>query len=433
MTKAPVACVISLGCDKNRVDSETALYYLRQFGCDLTENVEEADIALINTCAFIDAAKRESIDTILDVVSLKSTKDLFVIVSGCMPARYKELAAELPEVDAFIGIDEYARLGELLSTKFNGGKTTCGVPFEGRILTTGVYSYLKIADGCNNRCTYCAIPMIRGRYRSRTIESLVDETKELIDLYDVKELNLVAQDVTAYGTDIYGKPKLLELLDRLQNTDIESIRLLYCYPELVGDDLIKVVAEDNKICKYLDIPLQHIDDTMLKRMGRRSREADIRRLIDKIKATESIALRSTFIAGFAGEGEEEFNKLYDFVKQTEFNYAGFFAYSTEENTPAAKLKNQLPQRVRVKRATELSKLQSSITEAKQKALVGKTLAVRYEGIDYNKQRFFGRTEFNAPDVDTKVFFTSNGLVEIGNIYGVTVTGTQKLDLIGEVK
>ena len=276
--------------------------------------------------------------------------------------------------------------------------------------------------------------MIRGPYRSRDMDSLVRETRTLVTTYGVKEINLVAQDLTRYGKDIYGRYAITELIDKLSQTGVSWIRLLYCYPELVTDELIEAISANDKVCKYIDIPLQHINDGVLKRMGRRSNRAQIENLIEKLrKKIPSVAIRSTFITGFPGETEEAFSELKDFVIRAEFDYAGFFAYSAEEDTPAAGLKGRIPQRVKRQRKTELEKVQSAITESKQKSLIGTTQRVLYQSIDFDRQMFVGRTERNAPDIDTVVYFKSDKPVEAGSFYDVKIVNTRKLNLTGVLK
>lgn len=435
MRKAKIG-VISLGCDKNRVDTENMLAYALRGGYELTSDETEADVIIINTCAFIESSKREAIDTIFEYAAQKEERGYKIIVTGCLPERYK-LADEMPEVDAFLGVAEYSRITEALDKVLKGGKasffTPCDLPTTDRVLTTPYhYAYLKIAEGCDNHCTYCAIPSIRGKFRSRTMESLVEEAKFLIGEYGVKELNIVAQDITRYGIDLYGEYSLLKLLDKLSALDIEWMRLLYCYPELLSDDLIKLIASNEKICGYVDIPLQHISDRVLKLMGRRATEAEIKRLIEKLKK-EDIAIRSTFIVGFPSETEREFEELCGFISEYRLNYAGFFAYSREEGTAAARLKQQIPKHIKKRRESTVSELQSEIIYENNKDYIGRTLKVLYEGIDYDKNLFYGRPEFCAPEVDAKVLFTSSELAEIGGFYDVIITGTDGYDLIGDVK
>lgn len=429
--------IVSLGCDKNRVDTEKLLAYAGDAGFEVTANEDEADVVIINTCAFIESSKKEAIDTIFEFVAKKTERDLKIIVTGCLPERYKqEIVDAIPEVDAFLGINEYSRIADVIRSVREGKKVVdfnpCDLPSVRRVLTTPMhYAYLKIAEGCDNHCTYCAIPMIRGKYKSRTVESLYDEAKILINDYGVKELDIVAQDVTRYGIDLYGEYSIMKLLDRLSSLDVVWIRLLYCYPELMSDDLINYIAKNDKICKYVDIPLQHIDDRILKTMGRRTSENEIKRLIDKIRNAGDIAIRSTFIVGFPGETDEEYKKLYDFIGEYKLDYAGFFAYSKEEGTAAAKLKGQISKTVKKRRLDKITALQSRIIFENNEKYVGRTLKVLYEGIDYDREMFFGRPSFCAPDVDAKVFFTSDTLVDVGNFYNIKISGSDGYDLIGD--
>ncbi|MEG1612762.1 MAG: 30S ribosomal protein S12 methylthiotransferase RimO [Clostridia bacterium] len=432
--------VVSLGCDKNRVDTENMLYILANSGYEITNDVSDADVIVINTCAFIESSKKEAISTILEFTSIKNERNIKIIVTGCLSVRYKdELFVGFPEVDAFLGFQDYARLPEVLDRVFIGERVILiegkDMPTSKRILSTPFHTaYLKIADGCDNRCTYCAIPYIRGKYRSREIDGLVDETRELISEYGIKEINLVAQDITRYGIDIYNEYSLLKLLDKLSALDINWIRLLYCYPELINDDLIKYVSQNEKVCKYLDIPLQHISDRILKMMNRRIDGDSVRKLIDKIRNIDDrIALRSSFIVGFPTETETDFYELCDFISNYKLDYAGFFAYSKEEGTPAAKIKGQLSQKIKTARQKEIRSIQSDVIFENNNKYIGKTLKVLYEGIDYNKKMFYGRPEFCAPEIDSKVLFKSNNLVEIGNFYDVKITKRDAYDIIGETK
>lgn len=426
---------ISLGCDKNRVDTEKMLSRLTNGGHTLVGSEEEADVIIVNTCAFIDKAKEESIDEILNAISAKNgDKKKKVIVTGCLAQRYADtLKEEFPEIDAVLGIADYDEILSTVEKVCKGDKVfdcACTDAFyENRVLTTPYhYAYLKIADGCDNHCTYCAIPSIRGKYRSEKQEDLLKEAKKLSD-DGVKELILVAQDVTRYGTDIDGKPHLIELVDKLSELDFEWIRLLYLYPEMVDDTLIDYVLSNPKVVKYMDIPLQHIDDAVLKRMNRRTDEKSIRELIAKLKKA-GIAIRTTFICGFPGETEKQFEKLKDFVTETQFDYAGFFAYSREEGTPADKLDGHLDEETKQARADELCAIQAQIIHNRNQKLIGKQVRVIYDDIDYDKQMFVGRESTQAPDIDNVVYFTSEQRVQIGNFYNVLVEGVDGIDLLG---
>ncbi|MDY5439715.1 MAG: 30S ribosomal protein S12 methylthiotransferase RimO [Eubacteriales bacterium] len=430
--------VISLGCDKNRVDTENLLYILDDAGYEITASEDEFDIVIINTCAFIDSAKSEAIDNILDMAKIKEQRPIKIIVSGCMGVRYAEsLMEQIPEVDAVIGFRDYQEILSIIDRVEKGErfiyKEGKDLPFESRIVTTPYhYAYLKIAEGCDNKCTYCAIPSIRGKYVSRRIDSLVREANSLIN-GGARELILVAQDVTRYGKDLYGEYSLKALIEELSKTDVEWIRLLYLYPELVTDDLLSLVKNNEKVCRYLDIPLQHVDSRILKLMNRRVDGDYVKRLIDKIrKVDENIAIRSTFITGFPTETEEEHKRLVNFIKEYELDFAGFFAYSKEEGTAASRIKEQIPEEVKAERLLELESAQMEVMLKKAKNKVGKQMKVVYEGADYDLQEFVGRSEFNAPDIDTNVLLRSKNILEIGETYNTTIVGTNGIDLIGEV-
>ncbi len=426
---------ISLGCDKNRVDTEKMLSRLTNGGHTLVGSEEEADVIIVNTCAFIDKAKEESIDEILNAISAKkSDKKKKIIVTGCLAQRYADtLKEEFPEVDAVLGIADYDEILSTVQKVSEGDKVyDCVVKdhfYENRVLTTPYhYAYLKIADGCDNHCTYCAIPSIRGKYRSEKMQDLLAEAKKLSD-DGVKELILVAQDVSRYGTDWDGKPHIIELVDELSKLDFEWIRLLYLYPEMVDDTLINYVLSNPKVVKYMDIPLQHIDDAVLKRMNRRTNEKSVRELIAKLKKA-GIAIRTTFICGFPGETEAQFEKLKAFVEETEFDYAGFFAYSREEGTPADRLDGHLDEEVKQARADELCAIQARIIQKRNAEKIGERVRVIYDDIDYDKQLFVGRMPTQAPDIDNVVYFTSDERVQIGNFYDVLIEGTDGIDLVG---
>lgn len=428
---------ISLGCDKNRVDTEKMLSRLVGGGHTLVGSEEEADVIIVNTCAFIDKAKEESIDEILSAIAAKNAgKGKKVIVAGCLAQRYADtLKKEFPEVDAILGIADYDAILKTIKDVEDGEKVlNCAnldAFYSDRVLTTPYhYAYLKIADGCSNHCTYCAIPSIRGKYRSEKLEDLICEAKKLSD-DGVKELILVAQDVTRYGTDFDGKPHLIELLDRLSKLDFAWIRLLYLYPEMVDDALIEYVKNNDKIAKYMDIPLQHVDDDVLKRMNRRTDEKSIRELIAKLK-NAGIAVRTTFICGFPGETQEQFEKLEKFVKEVKFDYAGFFAYSREEGTPADKLDGHIDESVKEERANKLRAIQEKIIKSRNKELIGSKIKVIYDDIDYDRQKFVGRSQTQAPDIDNVTLFESDEEVRIGEFYDVEITGSDGIDLVGKV-
>ena len=434
--------VVSLGCDKNRVDTENMLAYLSEADYEFTSDPEDADIIIVNTCAFIETAKNESIDTIFDMAEYKNGKCKYLIVTGCLSQRYMdELKEQMPEVDAFLGTSNYYKIAEVIERLMAGSNTITIKNGKDerhftskRYLTTPYhYSYLKIGEGCNNRCTYCAIPMIRGKYTSRPMEELIDEAKSLVYDYGVKELNIVAQDVTQYGIDIYGRHALLDLIDELSKLDVTWIRLLYCYPELIDTEFIKMVSQNEKVCKYLDIPLQHSSDRILKMMNRHVTNKDIRDLFTNIRTIDSdISIRSTFIVGFPGESEEDFACLKDFVREAKIDRCGFFAYSQEEGTPAYRLPNQLNEAIKNERLEELYAIQNEVMIEKAKAKIGKSMKVLYEGIDYDRQLFVARSEADAPEIDANVFVKSDIPLSVGNFYDVKIVDNDNIDLIGEV-
>ena len=428
---------ISLGCDKNRVDTEKMLARLVSGGHTLVGNEKDADVIIVNTCAFTDDAKSEAIDEILSAVGHKKhSKKKKIIVTGCLPQRYMEtLEKEFPEVDAFLGIADYDNILDTVEKITKGDKIfggACGDEFySGRVLTTPYhYAYLKIADGCNNHCTYCAIPSIRGKYRSEKMEDLLLEAKGL-EKEGVKELILVAQDVTRYGIDFDGKSHLVELVDALSQMDFDLIRLLYLEPEAIDDSIIDMIVTNPKVAKYADVPLQHIDGDTLKRMGRRAGEDYTRALIKKMRE-KGITLRSSFICGFPGESEEAHQKLVEFIREGNIDYAGFFAYSREEGTPADKLSDHLDDEIKVARAERLRAIQTEVINRRNQQLIGKTVKVIYDEIDYDKQLFLGRAGFQTPDIDNVVYFTADKEVHIGEFYDVEITGVDGIDLVGKV-
>ncbi len=424
--------VITLGCDKNRVDTENMLYRLRLGGYDITNDERSAQIIIINTCAFIEAARKEAIDVILTAAQCKSEMCEKLIVTGCLPQKHMaELKEGLPEVDCFLGTNDYESICEIIGSLYNEKNITDKKPNDNftRILTTPPhYAYLKIADGCDNHCTFCTIPSIRGKYRSRTIDSLVAEAEEIAE-QGVKELILVAQDVTRFGSDIYGEPKLIELIRRLSALNLHTLRLMYCYPELVTDELIEEIASNPKVAKYIDVPVQHIDDKILKLMNRRNSGNDIKTLFKKLREN-GITVRTTVMVGFPQETEECFENLKAFIAEYKPEHVGVFAYSKEDGTPSAKLKGHLSKRVKAERVEAIGELHLKNRMEHNKSILGKTLEVLYEDIDYDRNMFAGRTEYDAPDIDTKVFFTAD-FVEAGEYYKVKITGYDGYDLLGE--
>lgn len=411
--------MISLGCDKNRVDSEKMLFLLQNGGYTLVDNADDAEIMVINTCAFIEKAKLEAIETVLETAELKKKNLKYLVVTGCFAERYGDEGL-MPEVDLFINIaaekDIAGLIDELVGKNRRALTPVCG---GDRILTTPAhYAYLKIADGCDNRCSYCAIPNIRGRYVSRPVQELVREAAFLAGI-GVRELILVAQDTTGYGRDICGKPTLVSLLKELCELDYWKIRLLYAYPELIDEELLAFIANNEKMAKYLDIPLQHVDAELLKKMNRRG-DKDVAALLAKIRrSVPGIAVRSSFICGFPSETETEHLRLTEFLSSG-VDYGGFFAYSPEEDTPAFEWKNRAAKRTVNRWISECEDAQTRFTLASQARFVGRTMEVIYEGIDFDKQLFYGRSEYNAPDVDTLVYFTSDFAPEVGRVYDVYI-------------
>ncbi|MEG1536334.1 MAG: 30S ribosomal protein S12 methylthiotransferase RimO [Clostridia bacterium] len=433
--------VISLGCDKNRIDTENMLSFLESDGYQLTGDASDADIIVVNTCAFIDSAKKEAIDTILEMAELKKNKCKCLVVSGCLPQRYMQDIKEFfPEIDILLGTGSYQKLPQLLREFFEqnnkiaieNDKDERNFSSE-RVLTTPYhYAYIKIAEGCDNKCTYCAIPSIRGKYTSRKIEDITQEASQLVKNYGITELIVVAQDVTKYGSDIYGKIALIELLKELSKLDIKWIRLLYLYPENVTDELLEYMASNDKICKYIDIPCQHISDKILKMMNRRTSKQQIYDLVARIRKFGDFSIRSTFIVGFPQEGQEEFDELKAFLEFANLDRCGFFAYSCEDGTPASRLKGQLPEEVKQARQKELYDIQNKIMSKKLRQRVGQTLDVIYEGIDYDLQLFYGRSQFDAPEIDTTIYFVSKEPVDIGKIYKVKINKIKNNDMYGEI-
>lgn len=428
---------ISLGCDKNRVDTEKMLSRLVAGGHTLVGTEEEADVIIVNTCAFTDDAKNEAIDEILSAVEHKRKhKKKKIIITGCLPQRYLDtLEKEFPQVDAFLGIADYDSICDTVDKITKGDKIySCASGdsfYEGRVLTTPYhYAYLKIADGCNNHCTYCAIPSIRGKYRSEKMDDILSEAKGL-EKEGVREVILVAQDVTRYGVDFDGKSHLVELVEKLSEMDFDRIRLLYLEPEAITDEILDMIVSNPKVVKYADVPLQHIDNATLKRMGRRCDEDTTRALIKKMRE-KGIILRSSFICGFPGETEEAHNKLVEFIKDGNIDYAGFFTYSREEGTPADKLQEHLEEEIKVERTNRLKDLQTAVINRRNNSLIGKTISVLFDEIDYDKQMFVGRAEFQAPDIDNLVYFTADKEVHVGEFYDVEIVSTDGIDLVGKV-
>lgn len=435
---------VSLGCDKNLVDSEKMLGILKENGYQLINEEQEADIIIVNTCCFIHDAKEESITTILEMADYKKSGQLkALIVTGCLAERYKdEILNEIPEVDALLGTASFDEILEVIEKILQGNRLT---RFEGldrlpmvrsnRVLTSGTFStYLKIAEGCDKHCTYCIIPQVRGNFRSVPMEELLREANYLAS-QGVKELILVAQETTLYGVDLYGEktlPKLLSELCKLEG--IEWIRILYCYPEEITEELIEVMKREPKICRYLDLPIQHASDRILKLMGRRTNKADLTHIIQKLRSNlPDIVLRTTLITGFPTETEEEHQELCDFVRQMRFERLGVFTYSKEDQTPAAKLKPQIPAKVKKQRRKELMKLQQDIVFELTNGLIGRHFQVLIEGKIAEEDRvYIGRTTMDAPQVDGFLFLNSDRELISGDIVEAVVTGAKGYDLIGDI-
>ncbi len=435
--------IISLGCAKNRVDAEMMLDTLRKAGYKIIDDPALADVAIINTCGFIESAKQESIDEILELAKLKEEGRIkALIATGCMAERYREqMMKELPELDAVVGIGGNGDISKVVSRVLENRKVELfpdkrQLPLEGgRIQSTEYYyAYLKIAEGCDNHCTYCAIPMIRGGYRSRKMEALVSEAEELAK-NGVKELIVIAQDTTKYGVDLYGEYKLAELLKKLCAVEgLEWVRVLYCYPEAITDELIDVFASEEKLVKYMDIPLQHCDEKVLKRMGRGGSRQQLTELVAKLRERiPGMVLRTTFITGFPGETEEQFEELAEFSKEIGFERMGCFPYSCEEDTPAARMPDQIDDDVKERRAEILMEQQQLTMERYNEKLIGTVIDVLVEGFDRYAECFFGRSRADAPDVDGKVFFTSGGRKpQPGEIVKVRIFDSLDVDPLGEL-
>lgn len=434
---------VSLGCDKNLVDSEMMLGMLREKGYFFTDDEEEAEAVVVNTCCFIGDAKEESINTLLEFADKKDAGDIKVLLAtGCLAQRYKEeIQKEIPQVDAIIGtnaIDEICnaldKIAEGNAVNFYRDLNATPVFGKKRIVTTGGhFAYLKIAEGCNKRCSYCIIPKVRGDYRSVPMESLIAEAKTLVE-GGVRELILVAQETSLYGTDLYGKKSLPELLHRLgQISGLYWIRILYCYPEELTDELIEAIATEPKVCHYLDIPIQHASDNILKRMGRRTTEKQLREMIEKLRnRIPDICLRTTLISGFPGETQEDFELVYNFVDEMEFDRLGVFAYSQEEDTAAAEMPDQIAEELKNSRRDELMELQQEIAFEKAEEMIGRVLTVMVEGKVADEDTYVTRTYRDAPNVDGYLFLNTSANLMTGDFVKVLVTDANEYDLIGEI-
>lgn len=432
--------LISLGCDKNRVDSEIILGKMSK-NYQITNKADEADIIIVNTCGFIEKAKQESIDTILEMAKYKQNSNCkLLIATGCLIQRYgNDLNELIPEIDIMLGVNDYEKIDKLINDFIDNHQKSLLINYSDRnindgerILTTASHTaYIRIAEGCNNFCTYCIIPKIRGKFRSRDIESILNEAK-LLSESGVKEIILVAQDTTMYGTDIYNEKRLHILLRELSKIEkIKWIRLLYCYPEEIYDELIDEIANNEKVLKYLDIPIQHISSRILKLMGRKVNKEDIINIIDKLRnKINNIVLRTSLIVGFPDENENDFNELKEFLTEYKLDKVGVFSYSQEENTPAAEMSNQISEEIKQKREKEIMLLQRGISASINKLKINNIYDILVEG--YNGKNYYGRSFEMAPEVDGKVIFKSDQDIQIGSFIKIKVTSCMDYDLVGVV-
>ncbi len=438
---------VSLGCPKNQIDTEIMLKHLCDEGYEITGDETEADVVIINTCAFIESAKKEAIDNILDIAWLKKHNGLRgIIVTGCLAERYREsILEEFPEVDAVLGVGSIHNIVDAVrfvtekkkkkSQKYSSFEDKEQVRLGGdRVLTTPEYTaYIKIAEGCDNRCAYCAIPAIRGKFRSRPIEDIVAEAKQL-EALGVRELTVVAQDTTRYGKDIYGEYSLHKLLRAITDaTEIPWIRILYCYPDKITDELVAEMRDNPRILKYIDLPIQHISDRMLTAMNRHGDSKTVRETVAKLRREiPDIVIRTTFIVGFPGETEEDFEELLEFVKESKFEHAGVFTYSREEDTPAYDFEDQIDEQVKQDRMDIIMREQLDINEARNRGMIGKTITVLCEDFDPVSETHFGRSEADAPEIDGKVYFRADTRVAPGSFVKVKVRDVLDYDLIGRL-
>ena len=434
---------VSLGCDKNLVDTEMMLGLLNKDGYTFTDDEHEADVVVVNTCCFIGDAKEESVNTILEMAELKKEgRCKALIVTGCMAQRYKqEILDEIPEVDGILGTSTYDEISNVLKKVLGGSRESCFHDLDAlpnvevpRVVTTGgYYAFLKIAEGCDKRCTYCIIPDLRGSYRSVPMERLIEEAKQLAS-QGVKELILVAQETTLYGIDLYKKKSLPKLLHELcKIPGIQWIRIQYCYPEEITQELIETIREEEKVCNYLDIPIQHASDRILKRMGRRTNQKQLREMIASLRSQiPDIALRTTLISGFPGETEEDQEEVMRFVDEMEFERLGVFAYSQEEDTPAAEFPDQVPQELKEERRDEIMEHLQEISYEKSQSMIGKVLEVMIEGKVADENAYVGRTYMDAPGVDGLIFINTDLDLMSGDFVRAKVTGALEYDLIGEI-
>ena len=433
---------VSLGCSKNQVDTEVMLHTLAEKGCEIVAEETEADVIIVNTCAFIESAKKEAIDNILDVAWLKKHRNLRgIVVCGCLAERYKEeIFTEMPEVDALIGVGSLSHIYEAVEAAYNkkryssfDDRDICPLGGE-RILTTPAFSaYLKVAEGCDNRCTYCAIPNIRGRFRSRPIEALVEEAKRL-EASGCKELNIIAQDTTRYGLDLYGEYSLAKLVRAIcAETDIPWIRLLYCYPDKITDELIAEMKNNPRLLHYMDLPIQHINNDLLRRMNRHGGASLIKENIGKLRSEiDDLVIRTTVIVGFPGETDEQFTELCEYIKEEKFEHLGAFTYSAEEGTPAAEFDGQIDEQTKQDRYDAVMSEQLAVTDEYNRSLVGKEVKLLVEGFDPVSDAYYGRSYADAPDVDGKIYFTAPaGKYPIGEFTTVEIRDVLDYDLVAD--
>ncbi len=427
---------ISLGCSKNLVVTEQMIGLFKKHNYEIVDDASEADILLINTCGFIESAKDEGIKTILEFADYKENNLKYLIVTGCLVERYEEeLRREIPEVDLFVSIKDYDKLWNKIDNLVNHKDHNDLLNYKDRVLTTGdAMAYLKIAEGCSNYCTYCAIPYIQGRYISRKYEEILDEANELVKK-GIKELVVIAQDTTKYGIDLYGKSRLAELLNDLTKIEgIKWIRFLYSYPETIDDELIKVVKNSNKICHYFDLPIQHVNDRVLKLMNRKSDGKSIRDLISKLRQEiPDVILRTTLIVGFPSETEEEFNELCDFVKESKFDRLGAFAYSAEDGTPAAKFNDQIDEEEKIRRQNKIMEIQQEVSKDLLKERIGKTYECLIENITDDGEYFIGRSYMDVPSEDGVIYIKFNPEYMINEFVKVQITDSYEYDLVGFIK
>ena len=428
---------VSLGCSKNLVDTEMCIGLFIKEGFEIVNNPREAEIIVINTCGFIESAKQEAINTILEMAEYKNNgKCKYLIAMGCLVQRYKnDLEKALQEVDLFLSIDDYDNIWDKISNLVNCKKSINTLDYMDRVISTGnTTAYLKISEGCSNKCTYCAIPYIRGPYISRKIEDVLEEAKKLAK-DGIEELIVIAQDTTKYGIDIYGESKLAILLEKLCEIDgIKWIRFLYAYPESITDELIKVVKDNDKICKYFDIPLQHYSDTVLKRMNRHSNSKSIEELIEKIrKEIPNVILRTTFMVGFPGETEEDFFELYEFINRAKFDKMGAFKYSKEDGTPAARIKEQVHPKTKQSRLNKIMSLQQKIAQIKLEEKIGNEYVALIEGLTSDSKYYIARSYMDIPDEDGVIFIENSEEIKIGEFVNCIITDVKEYDLMAKIK